>query len=320
MSKMNISRSIEINVSIDEVYAQLNQFADWRAWSPWLIMEPEAKLDISSDAKYYEWEGSRVGSGNMKVVDEQPNSKIEYELYFLKPWKSFAKVKFELQELNTSIESTHDENHGLSSTRVTWSMESNLPFFMFFMKSMMEAFVGSDYERGLAMLKVYLETGNIPFSLEFSGETRFGGCRFIAIKNQCDITDVGNKMKNDFDVISSYIENYPELVNGPAFSIYHDWNLVKGSVAYTSGVPVNNIPSDLPSNFETGEIAPIQVYKVIHKGPYQYLGNAWSTIYAMERNKEFKKNKHFHPFELYLNNPMDVSENELITEICFPVK
>ena len=36
-------------------------------------------------------------------------------------------------------------------------MEGTLPIFLFFMKKKMSAMVGSDYERGLAMLKELLE-------------------------------------------------------------------------------------------------------------------------------------------------------------------
>ena len=89
-------------------------------------MEPETKVTVRSDAKYYEWEGDRVGSGNMKIIKEVENATVDYDLMFLKPWKSKAKVSFYLKPEGTS-------------TSVTWTMDSSLPFFLFWMKKMTEA-------------------------------------------------------------------------------------------------------------------------------------------------------------------------------------
>ena len=57
-----------------DVYAKINDFHHWEAWSPWLIMEKQAKVDINKEGKYYSWDGKRIGSGNMKITSENPNS------------------------------------------------------------------------------------------------------------------------------------------------------------------------------------------------------------------------------------------------------
>lgn len=75
------------------------------------------KVNISDDAKYYEWKGDRVGEGNMNISLEDGSNSIEYDLTFLKPWKSEAKVKFLLSDNN-------------NRTAVTWSMDSKLPFYV----------------------------------------------------------------------------------------------------------------------------------------------------------------------------------------------
>ena len=40
----------------------------------------------------------------------------------------------------------------------------------------------------------------------------------------------------------------------------------------------------------------------------------------MQRSKTFKLNKRIDPFETYLNNPGEVPDRELVTEVHFPVK
>ena len=306
MPKMHIERSISINAPSENVYKVISDFNDWRPWSPWLCMEPEAKVTVAADSKSYEWEGNRTGSGNMKIVQERENEYIDYDLNFIKPWKSTAKTNFTLSQEG-------------NATKVTWVMDSSLPFFMFFMKGMMEAFVGADYERGLDMLKVYVEESEVPSKLEFVGNKSFAGGNWVGIKTSCSIDEVGARMEADFGKHRTYMEG-KELADVQIASIYHKWDIPKNKVSYTACAIMKEAASDVPDGFVTGTIPQVSCYVMRHVGRYQHLGNAWSTLYAMHRNKEFKPLKGVHPFELYLNNPQETPENELITDIYFPVK
>lgn len=160
MPKIELNRSIEINASPEKVFKALNDLNQWRIWSPWLILEPETKVTVSDDTKYYEWDGKRIGAGNMQITSEVKNQSVNLDLTFLKPWKSKAKVRFELKGIG-------------DHTEVTWFMDSSLPFFMFWMKKMMMGFIGMDYERGLNLLKDFVEEGEVYSKLEFIGEESF---------------------------------------------------------------------------------------------------------------------------------------------------
>ncbi|MEM8565258.1 MAG: SRPBCC family protein [Bacteroidota bacterium] len=307
MPKMQITKSITINAPVEKVYSKLNDFNHWTAWSPWLIMDPQAKVTIDGDAKSYEWEGDRVGSGNMHVTEEVENKWVDYDLTFLKPWKSTAKVRFETVSKG-------------DSTEVHWLMDSSLPFFMFWMKKMMEAFVGMDYDRGLAMLKDYVEDGEVHSKLDFKGTSSFKGFKFVGIKTNSTIDDVGSSMEADFNKLMTFMNDHKDIIAGPTFSIYHKWDMVKRNVQYTSGIPVKSVPDNLPSGIVSDEIPATEVYTLAHTGPYAHLGNAWSTLYNMQRGKAFKINKKIHPFETYMNIPGEVPDKELLTEVHFPVK
>ena len=307
MPKMSIKRSVEVYAPADKVYNVLDNFNTWTAWSPWLIMDPEAKVNVREDAKYYEWEGERVGSGQMSIINEKENESIDYDLLFLKPWKSKAKVSF------------HTKTKG-DSTEVTWTMDSSLPFFMFWMKAMMEAFVGMDYERGLNMLKDYMEHGEVKSKLDFRGEKQFEGCKYIGISRTCTKEQLGEMMSSDFDKIWAYMGDKKDNIGGYPFSIYAKWDMVKNRISYTSGVPVKEVPSDLPEGIIVGEIPATRVYELHHTGPYTHLANAWSTLNNMARGKAFKWNKKIWPWEFYLNDPTETPEDQLETAVYFPVK
>ncbi len=306
MPAIKVTRSININASPEKVFNTLNDFNHWRAWSPWLIQEPDAKVNVREDSKFQEWDGKNIGSGNITIVKEVENQSIDYDLVFLKPWKSKAKTTFNLSA----------DGEG---TKVNWTMDSSLPFFMFWMKKMMEAFVGFDYQRGLSMLKEYVEVGEVHSKLDFKGNSNFQGCDFIGIRTACTMEQMPDKMKADFDKLWAKIGEEPENVAGQPFTIYHKWDMVKGKVEYTSGVPVKNADG-AGNGMISGSIPATPVHTVGHTGPYEYLGNVWSTMYNLHRNKVFKMNKKIDPFEVYVNNPMDTAPNDLVTEVHFATK
>lgn len=307
MPKMNISRSKHIDASSENIFSILSDFNHWKAWSPWLIMEPETVVTVRDDSKYYEWKGSRIGQGNMTITGEVENQSVDYDLMFLTPWKSESKVRFEIEPNGSGCE-------------VTWFMDGSLPFFMFWMKKMMEAFVGMDYERGLNLLKEYIEDGAVKSKLEFKGESSYPGTHYIGVKSTCSIEQMGEQMMTDFGKLHAYKSSHEGDSFGNVFSIYHKWDMVKQQVTYTACLGVGTAASDLSNGLVAGEVPATKVYTLRHIGPYAHLGNAWSTLYAMQRGKEFKHSKRIHPFEVYVNDPQEVSLEELITDIHFAIR
>ena len=307
MPKIHVSRNVNINASPDEVYKILSDFNHWRAWSPWLIQEPEATNKVSDDGKLNEWEGERVGSGNMRITDEKANEQIKMDLTFLKPWKSEAKVTFELSE----------KDH---STDVTWSMDSSLPFFMFWMKKMMTELIGMDYDRGLKMLKELIEEGQVHSNLEFVGNGSYPGCSYIGLTSEVTMNQMADQMSSDFEKLGAFSNDHKDQVFGEPFSIYHKWGIVNKKVKYTAGVPVKSIPSDLPKGFVIGEIPATKTYTLRHIGRYHHLGNAWSTLQGLKRAKVFRMKNRIHPFEAYVTNPAETNDNDQIVDIHFAIK
>ncbi|MGB3179936.1 MAG: SRPBCC family protein [Cyclobacteriaceae bacterium] len=308
MPDINLSRSILINAPAAKVYQSVADLNHWTTWSPWLIMEPEASVNVERGGNYYEWDGHRVGSGNMQVTNQHENNRVDYDLTFLKPWKSEANVRFEVKE--------KDEN----TTEATWYMDSKLPFYLFWMKKQMEAWVGMDYERGLRMLKDFAEKDEIESNLLFGDVTVYPGCRYAGIKTECTLDQLGDRMGEDFGRLGQFFDDKKEMIAGDAFAIYHQFDIVKDRAVYTAALPLSDLQADLPVEYATGEIPKTQIKTLTHVGRYEHLGNAWSTLYAMERNKEFKRNKKVDPFEVYRNMPGQVPDKELVTEVNFPVK
>ena len=63
-----VSRSITVSAPPEAVFAQVNDFHKWEAWSPWAKMDPNAKNSFSGPAAgvgaAFAWSGNnKVGAG-----------------------------------------------------------------------------------------------------------------------------------------------------------------------------------------------------------------------------------------------------------------
>lgn len=306
MPKTHISRSQIINASKSEVYARIADLGQWPKWSPWLIMDPDTQVEVSDGGKAYSWNGKRTGEGNMSVLSAKENEAVTYDLNFLKPFKSKAKVGMKLRETNVG-------------TEVTWTMDGSLPWFMFWMKNMMQTFVGMDYERGLRLLKDYVEDGEVHSKLNFLGTSDYPGCEYIGITRNCNLDEMGNLMKKDFEELMPWAVS-KGLDHRKGFSIYHKFDPIKNVCSYTAGIAFDERPSDIPAKYKVSKMEPTTIYTIEHVGPYEHLGNAWSTMQNMIRGKEVKPIKGYHPFETYGNSPKDTAPNDLVTRVNFAVR
>ena len=110
MPKMKVIKSIYIDSAPEKIYPIINDLNNWQEWSPWVIAEPRAQLNVASDGKFHEWDGDIIGAGNLKIQDEVGNQSVTMALNFLKPWKSIAFTSFTLKKKK-------------NGTEVVWTME-----------------------------------------------------------------------------------------------------------------------------------------------------------------------------------------------------
>lgn len=304
---IHVKESITINASLEKVHAIITDFHSWQHWSPWLLAEPDAKVNITPDGSHYAWKGDLVGAGNM-VFDTIKENHITIDLTFLKPWKSKAKVTFNLSS---------KEEH----TTVDWVMDSQLPFFLFWMKKSMQAYIGMDYKRGLTMLKDYIELGAAPFTITVDGYKERNTTLFIGKHGQCTTEEVGQRVSADFQALMPYLyQQHKSLLIHHGFTMYNKWDAVKNIVEYTVGHPVSTLPEMVEEQFITGTLQGAKVHSVSYTGPYRHVGNAWAVQMTYLQNKRFKSPKRIPHAEFYLNSPVDTPENELITQVQFAVK
>jgi uncharacterized protein YndB with AHSA1/START domain len=146
-----VQRSTTIAAPPGKVFALVDDFRRWTAWSPFETMDPTMRrtygATTAGKGATYAWDGDgKAGAGKMTMVESSPPSKIGIALDFERPMRNHADVVFAFVPQG-------------EGTQVTWSMESRNDFLgkvvhVFFDA---EKLVGDDFARGLSALKAAAE-------------------------------------------------------------------------------------------------------------------------------------------------------------------
>jgi Polyketide cyclase / dehydrase and lipid transport len=150
-STFSLTRGADLRASPEKVFAQINNFKNWAAWSPWEEMDPNMQRNFSGAASgvgaKYSWVGNKkVGEGNMEITRSVASSNMQLDLHFLKPFKADNVTEFKLTPIS-------------GGTHIDWEMRGPLGLMMKLMHMFMDmdSMVGKDFEKGLEKLKVIVE-------------------------------------------------------------------------------------------------------------------------------------------------------------------
>jgi len=115
-----VSRSTTINAPPVAVFAQVNNFHQWDAWSPWAKLDPNCKVEFEGPASgtgsVFKWSGNNeVGEGSQTIIESRPPELIRIRLEFTKPFEAANDVEFTFQPAD-------------GGTLVIWSMSGKNNF------------------------------------------------------------------------------------------------------------------------------------------------------------------------------------------------
>lgn len=153
-SEFRITRKATISAPAPAVFAQVNDFHNWEAWSPWAKLDPAAKTTFEGPSAgtgaIFRWAGNKeVGEGSMTITESRPPDLIRIKLEFLKPFAAINTTEFTFTPEG-------------DQTAVTWSMAGKNNFIAkavcLFMN--MDKMVGGQFEKGLVNMKSVVETAS----------------------------------------------------------------------------------------------------------------------------------------------------------------
>jgi hypothetical protein len=142
-----VERSTEIDAPPEVVFDQVNSLQSWSAWSPWIARDPSIKNEFTGPeagvGATVTWTSEESGDGTQTITLSERPSRIEMKLDFGEMGQPNADWTFVPAG---------------DGVRVTWGLSGTAdgPLGGYFAK-MMDGWVGTDYEDGLARLKKVAE-------------------------------------------------------------------------------------------------------------------------------------------------------------------
>jgi uncharacterized protein YndB with AHSA1/START domain len=146
-----VQRSANIKAPPEKLFALMNDFHQWEAWSPWEKVDPAVKRVYSGASRgkgaVYEWNGNNdIGQGRIEIVESLPPSKVVLKIDFIKPIEAHNTIELTLATQG-------------DSTTVTQAMygPSSYVHKLMGVFCSMDKMVGEKYEEGFANLKSIVE-------------------------------------------------------------------------------------------------------------------------------------------------------------------
>lgn len=301
----SVTKERVIAASVPQLLSYISDFNNWYSWSPWLCLDHETIVNCQRD--FLQWESKFTGMGQMKLIGYSTNQ-INIDLQFIKPFKSQAKVTFSLDALS--------ENE----TKISWKMESKLPWFFCFFKKMFQVMIGRDFERGLIRLEYMVKLGRVPAKLEyFDTPQKVNGFKIAGVSAICNMSDIANSMYGTFGKLHELVDEVDIVPLGMVcfcdkFKISKEIMYYTAAVVYDGNI-INN--SELISK----SIPEHKAIKVTLHGSYDFMGDAWAGAYTHVRGLKLKVDKRVPPYEVYIKGQHNTDNPEdYVTEIYMPVK
>jgi len=146
-------REVVINKPKAVVFEYLKLLKNQNKWSAWGSLDPNmsTKFTGTDGTKGFisAWESNQknVGAGEQEILKIVEGERIDYEIRFLKPFKSTSWAFLTVASVNGN------------QTLVHWEFTGNMKFPMNLMLIFMniEKMIGNDFNKGLQNLKTILE-------------------------------------------------------------------------------------------------------------------------------------------------------------------
>ena len=148
-----ISRTTTMAAAPERIFAEVNDFHRWDAWSPWAKLDPNMNTEIkgpeSGKGSVYSWTGDQeVGEGSMTIIESTSPNLVKIDLHFIRPFDSSSVTEFKITPAG-------------SDSNVDWTMvgKHNLMSKAFSLFVDLDKAIGTDLEKGLSQLKAVAEKG-----------------------------------------------------------------------------------------------------------------------------------------------------------------
>jgi len=315
-SSAHVERSAVIEAPPSTVFALANSFKRFNEWSPWAQIDPDGtSYTYEGPARgvgaKMSWQSAnpKVGNGSQEITASQPNQRVESHL------------DFGDQGTATAYFALAPEGAG---THVTWGLDAPFganPIGRYF-GLFMDGMVGPEYERGLASLKTLAESlPDADFAdLEVKNETlepRPIAC--VSASSSQDTEAIGAAHAKAYQEVGKFMAKNHLQQAGAPLTINTSWD--DAGFVFDACIPVDKAPeTPVP---EGSPVSIVDTYggtvlRIEHLGSYDGLADTYAKIdaYVAAYGIETADRS----WSEWVTDPGTVPEEELVTQIYYPVK
>ncbi|HKQ98124.1 MAG TPA: SRPBCC family protein [Candidatus Polarisedimenticolia bacterium] len=313
--QVRVERSAVINAPAATIHTLASGYKLFNKWSPWYERDPQAKYtyegpDSGVGAKM-SWasENKDVGSGSQEVTESQAPDKVKVKLNFGDggtAWSDWAIVA------------------DAAGTKVTWGCDIDMgagPVGRWF-GPMMDKWIGTDYEKGLANLKTFAES--LPKD-DFAGlavEQIEAAPQTVAFVNAACAKDdkaIAETIGASYAKVGQFMAKNGLKQAAAVQTINHKYD--DSGYQFDAAIPVDHAPEkEIPAD------SPVQVkqtyagkaLKVVHKGSYHNMESTYRQMIAYMAAHGYEGAAS--PWDEYVSDPGNTPEPELLTNIVWPIK
>jgi len=142
--------------------------------------------------------------------------------------------------------------------------------------------------------------------------------RAACISHSGAVSAIGDDMARLLRLAIEWVMKGGLQIAGPPFAVYYSSpeDMARGEMLFDVGIPFIG-EAQGEGDVEIKTFPAREVLSAIHKGSYSQIAPVYAALmeYAEQNGYEVTGA----PMELYLANPMEVAENDLLTEVRLPV-
>ena len=308
-------RSVVIDAPACVVFSQVNGFKNFNDWSPWVAVMPDATYtfegpDFGVGAKI-SWEVAEPESevGSQTIVASTPYERVDVELDLGPQGEAQSAFLLRDEDGGTRLTWTFDTDFGLDIPGRYWGI-------------FLDRQLGPLYAQGLANLKRVAETlpkvdwSDIEIGLTTVPSTTIA---YATGSSSNDPTEISASLAAAYGQVLGFVSTNGLQLAGQPLAITNYWD--DRGFGFDAGIPVSGTPgrgAGPDSAVRMGETYGGRVVRAVHVGPYTELEKTYQKVEAFAAAHNVEANGR--PWDVFVSDPGSVAEEELITEIYYPVK
>jgi effector-binding domain-containing protein len=310
---VHVERSIGVERPAATVFAVLNSYRNFPAWSPWAARDPEARYALSGPASgvgaRLSWDGDPrlVGSGWQEIVASEPYRRIGMRLDF--DQQGTADSYFNIVETGQGVRLTWGVDTDLLEGRGLFGGLLARYFGLFF-----DRWIGEDYEDGLARFKEFVES--LP-PADFADldvtivDVQPQDILYVRIDDMPNPLDVAASLAAAYREISTFMASHAIEREGLPMTITRGRD--GQGLLFEAAIPALTAGAEPGGHVRAGLSPGGRAARVVHRGPQDGMGAsyeklaAWMAVHGLEEGRV--------SWEQYVSDPAQTPPKELLTHI-----